>query len=97
MGLLEQLHTMKIQCNPTFSNSINVGLDTTPPTFGDVRGLQDKYYRGDNVNISIPVSDNAYGSGVEDASITENSGLQAVFNRDTSWRRRYFSDYWNDF
>ena len=83
-GVIRAITYYEDPVQSNFSNSINVGLDTTPPTFGDVRGLQDKYYRGDNVNISIPVSDNAYGSGVEDASITENSGLQAVFNRDTS-------------
>ena len=83
-GVIRAITYYEDPVQSNFSNSINVGLDTTPPTFGDVRGLQDKYYRGDNVNISIPVSDNAYGSGVEDASITENSGLQAVFNRDNS-------------
>ena len=83
-GVIRAITYYEDPVQSNFSNSINVGLDTTPPTFGDVRGLQDKYYRGDNVNISIPVSDNAYGSGVEDASITENSGLQTVFNRDTS-------------
>lgn len=83
-GVIRAITYYEDPVQSNFSNSINVGLDTTSPTFGDVRGLQDKYYRGDNVNISIPVSDNAYGSGVEDASITGNSGLQAVFNRDTS-------------
>ena len=83
-GVIRAITYYEDPVQSNFSNSINVGLDTTPPTFGDVRGLQDKYYLGDNVNISIPVSDNAYGSGVEDASITGNSGLQAVFNRDTS-------------
>lgn len=83
-GVIRAITYYEDSVQSNFSNSINVGLDTTPPTFSNVRGLQDKYYRGDNVNISIPVSDNAYGSGVEDASITGNSGLQAVFNRDAS-------------
>ena len=83
-GVIRAITYYEDPVQSNFSNSINVGLDTTPPTFSNVRGLQDKYYRGDNVNISIPVSDNAYGSGVEDASITGNSGLQAVFNRDAS-------------
>ena len=49
-----------------------------------MKGLQDKYYRGDSVNITVPVTDNAYGEGVEDAGISGDSGLQATFNRDSS-------------
>uniref|UniRef100_UPI001C931600 hypothetical protein n=1 Tax=Staphylococcus hominis TaxID=1290 RepID=UPI001C931600 len=67
-----------------FTNSINLPLHTTPPTFPDVTPLQHKYYRRHNLNISIPLSHNPYRSGVEDPSITQNTALQPLFNTHNS-------------
>ena len=40
-GVIRAITYYEDPVQSNFSNSINVGLDTTPPTFGDVRGLQD--------------------------------------------------------
>lgn len=52
-----------------FSNEVNLISDLEPPSFGNVSGLKEKYYRGDSVNISIPLTENQGGYGINQVNV----------------------------
>lgn len=55
-------YSKDVQSN--FSNSVEVATDVTPPVFGQVQGLKAKYYNGDELVLTIPISDGVRGTGV---------------------------------
>ena len=83
-GVIRAITYYEDSVQSNFSNSINVGLDTTPPTFSNVRGLQDKYIVEITLIFQFLFLIMHMAQVWKDASITGNSGLQAVFNRDAS-------------
>lgn len=62
-----------------FSNSVPFSSDTTPPTINEPAGLVHKYYRGDHVEITLPVTDNAGGSGLRDVNVNLPQGWTKTF------------------
>ncbi len=62
-----------------FSNSVPFSSDTTPPTINEPAGLVHKYYRGDHVEITLPVTDNAGGSGLRDVNVNLPQGWTKSF------------------
>lgn len=52
-----------------FSNIVEFTSDTTPPTINEPAGLVHKYYRGDHVEITLPVTDNDGGSGLRSVDV----------------------------
>ena len=61
-----------------FSNSVPFSSDTTPPTINEPAGLVHKYYRGDHVEITLPVTDNTGGSGLRDVNVNLPQGLSLI-------------------
>ncbi len=62
-----------------FSNSVPFSSDTTPPTINEPAGLVHKYYRGDHVEITLPVTDNTGGSGLRDVNVNLPQGWTKTF------------------
>lgn len=57
-----------------FSNSVSYSSDTIAPTINEPAGLNHKYYRGNHVEITLPVTDNQGGSGIRSIDVNLPSG-----------------------
>lgn len=61
-------YTDKVLSN--FSNSVMVSYDVEAPQINEPAGLSHKFYRGDQVTITLPVRDNENGTGVKSVNVT---------------------------
>ena len=53
-----------------FSNAVEVQADNTPPTIGNPVGLKNKYYKGEQVNFTLDITDGANGTGIKSTNIS---------------------------
>ena len=53
-----------------FSNAVEIQADNTPPTIGNPLGLKNKYYKGDQVNFTIDITDGSNGTGIKSTNVS---------------------------
>ncbi|WP_438827666.1 hyperosmolarity resistance protein Ebh [Staphylococcus warneri] len=53
-----------------FSNAVEIQADNTPPTIGNPVDLKNKYYKGEQVNFTIDITDGANGTGIKSVNVS---------------------------